>query len=87
VSLNPPPPDFTLPHTAYHSDGYLFTAIRDGFPGSAMPAWNGKLTEGQEWDLVNAIRQYNRLTVAGATPPPFSALPTPTAPPTSTSTP
>lgn len=87
VSLNPPPPDFTLPHTAYHSDGYLFTAIRDGFPGSAMPAWNGKLTEGQEWDLVNAIRQYNRLTVAGATPPPFSTLPTPTAPPTSTSTP
>ena len=80
VSLNPPPPDFTLPHTAYHSDGYLFTAIRDGLPGSAMPAWGGKLTEPQEWDLVNAIRQYNRLTVAGATPPPFSTLPTPTAP-------
>jgi copper transport protein len=90
VSLNPPPPDFSLPHTAYHSDGYLFTAIRDGLPGSAMPAWSGKLTEGQEWDLVNAIRQYNRLTVAGATPPPFNTLPTPTTPaasPTPTITP
>lgn len=74
-TLNPPPPDFTLPHTAYHSDGYLFTAIRDGLPGSAMPAWGGKLTEGQQWDLVNAVRQFNRLTVAGATPPPFSTLP------------
>jgi len=80
ASLNPPPPDFTLPHTAYHRDGYLFTAIRQGLPGSSMPAWGGKLTEAQEWDLVNAIRQYNRLTVAGATPPPFSAFPTSTTP-------
>ena len=78
VTLRLPPPDLTLPHTAYHSDGYLFAAIRDGFPGSPMPAWGGTLTEAQEWDLVNAIRQYNPLTVAGATPPPPDILPPPT---------
>ena len=80
AALRPPPPDLTLPHTASHSDGYLFAAIRDGFPGSSMPAWGGELTEAQEWDLVNAIRQYNPLTVAGATPPPGTP-PTPPATP------
>lgn len=70
ASLNPRPPDFSLPHTAYHSDGSLYNTIHHGSPGSAMPAWGSKLTESQQWDLVNAIRQFNRLTAAGATPAP-----------------
>ncbi len=76
ATLNPRPPDMTQPHTAYHSDGYLYNAIRDGFPGSAMPAWGDTFSDPEKWDLVNYLRQLNRLTAGGATPPPVSALPT-----------
>ncbi len=76
TTLNPRPPDLTQPHTAYHSDGYLFNAIRDGFPGSAMPAWGDTFSEPEKWDLVNYLRQFNRLTANGATPPPVTSLPT-----------
>jgi len=87
TTLNPRPPDFTQPHTAYHSDGYLFNAIRDGFPGSAMPAWGNTFSDPEKWDLVNYIRQFNRLTAAGATPPPVTSLPTAVPPTVPTVTP
>jgi copper transport protein len=87
ATLNPRPPDFTQPHTAYHSDGYLFNAIRDGFPGSAMPAWGDTFSDPEKWDLVNYIRQFNRLTAAGATPPSVTSLPTAVPPTVPTVTP
>lgn len=87
TTLNPRPPDFTQPHTAYHSDGYLFNAIKDGLPGSAMPAWNDTFSDPEKWDLVNYIRQFNRLTAAGATPPPVTSLPTAVPPTVPTVTP
>lgn len=87
TTLNPRPPDFTQPHTAYHSDGYLFNAIKDGFPGSAMPAWDSKFSDPEKWDLVNYLRQFNRLTAAGATPPPVTSLPTAVPPTVPTATP
>ena len=59
----------TQPHTAYHTDGYLFNAITNGFPGSAMPAWGDTFTEREKWDMVNYMRQFNALTAKGATPP------------------
>jgi copper transport protein len=76
-TLNPRPPNMTQPHTAYHSDGYMFNAITNGFPGSAMPAWGDTFTEREKWDLVNYLRQFNPLTASGATPPAFGQLPTP----------
>ena len=75
ATLNPRPPNMALPHTAYHSDGYLYNSIVNGFPGSAMPAWGDTFTEREKWDLVNYIRQFNPLTASGATPPPFTSLP------------
>ncbi|MFN8516724.1 MAG: CopD family protein [Chloroflexia bacterium] len=82
-TLNPRPPNMADPHTAYHTDGYLYNAITNGFPGSEMPAWGDTFTERQKWDLVNYIRQFNPLTANGATPPPstppdlHAARPTP----------
>ena len=75
-TLNPRPPNFAQAHTAYHTDGYLYNAIVNGFPGSAMPAWGSTFTDRQKWDTVNYIRQFNTLTAGGATPPPFNQLPT-----------
>ncbi len=75
ATLNPRPPDMAQPHTAYHSDGYLFNAITNGFPRTTMAAWDGALTVNARWDLVNYLRQFNTLTANGATPPPFNHLP------------
>src|SRR5439155_9544764 len=83
--LNPRPPDFTQPHTAAHSDGYLFNIISNGSPGSAMPSWRGQLSEAERWDLVNYIRSLNPLTAAGgsrATPTPQASPPAQPTPPT-----
>lgn len=78
ATLNPRPPDVTQPHTAYRSDGYLFHASTNGFPGTSMAAWGGTMSIDERWDLVNYLRQFNRLTVNGATPSPFNLLPTAT---------
>lgn len=69
ATLNPRPPDMSQPHTAAHSDGYLFNVITNGSPGSAMPAWGGQLNERERWDLVNYLRSLNPLT-AGTAPAP-----------------
>ncbi len=57
LSLNPRPADLTL-HTApgVHPDGQLFLWISQGYPGSAMPAFESLLSEEQRWNLVNYIR-------------------------------
>ena len=54
VALNPPPA--SLPsHVPLHSDGDIFAFISAGFPGSAMPAFKGTLTDEQIWHLVNYL--------------------------------
>ncbi|HEU5330522.1 MAG TPA: copper resistance protein CopC, partial [Thermomicrobiales bacterium] len=79
ASLNPRPVNFTLPHTASHSDGYLFNIITDGSPGSAMPSWQGTFNDQQRWDLVNYLRTLNPLTnpelAASGTPTPATPAP------------
>lgn len=59
ATLNPRPPDMTQPHSASHTDGYLFNIITRGSSGSAMPAWNGRLSESERWDLVNYVRTFS----------------------------
>ena len=55
VGLNPPPA--SLPsHVPLHSDGELYAFVEAGFPGSAMPAFRGTLTDEQVWNLVNYLR-------------------------------
>ncbi len=87
ATLNPRPPNMAEQHTAYHTDGYLYNAILNGLPGSAMPAWGDTFTASQRWDLVNYLRQFNPLTANGATPPPVNRLPTQAPPSLPTVTP
>ncbi len=57
LALNPHPADLTL-HAipGVHTDGQLYEWITNGYPGSAMPAFQRKLTDEQRWSLVNFIR-------------------------------
>ena len=55
VALEPAPKNLAqLSKTA--GDDYLFWRISTGRPGSAMPPWNGVLSEDQIWQVVAFIR-------------------------------
>ena len=54
-TLPAPPANFRV-HVPFHPDGVLFTWISDGIRGTGMPAWSGKLSERERWDLVNFLR-------------------------------
>jgi mono/diheme cytochrome c family protein len=41
-----------------HTDAQLFDWISNGFPGAAMPAWKGSLSDTDRWNLVNFIRTF-----------------------------
>jgi copper transport protein len=60
VTLNPRPADLSI-HTepGVHPDGQLFVWISEGFPGSAMPAFQNLLAEEDQWHLVNYIRTFS----------------------------
>jgi mono/diheme cytochrome c family protein/uncharacterized membrane protein len=57
LTLNPRPADLSL-HAVpgVHTDGQLYEWITNGFPGSVMPVFSGRLTEEERWNLVNYIR-------------------------------
>jgi copper transport protein len=55
-SLNPRPSDLIL-HVPLHTDADLENWIANGFPGSAMPAFQDQLTEDQRWDVLNYLKQ------------------------------
>lgn len=59
AGLNPPPADLRS-HVPLHGDGQLFQFISGGFPGSAMPAFNGKMSDTQMWNLVNYLRSLSQ---------------------------
>ncbi|MFL5803186.1 MAG: c-type cytochrome [Roseiflexaceae bacterium] len=67
VGLNPRPADFTQHMVpGKHTDGQVFLWIKDGFPGTAMPAWSTRLSEEQIWQLVTYLRTFGQApTVAG----------------------
>ena len=83
AGISPRPADFTqhmIP--GKHTDGQTFLWIKNGFPGTAMPAWGQRLTDEQIWQLVTYIRTFGRNTVTvGATSLP-TAQPSPVAPTT-----
>lgn len=54
-TLNPQPVDLTV-HVGLHPDGILWGWITYGIPRTAMPAWKGRLTDTQRWDIVNFLR-------------------------------
>jgi mono/diheme cytochrome c family protein len=54
-SLQPPPADLRV-HTPLHPDRQIYAFIAQGFPGSAMPAFSGRLSETQMWSVVHYLR-------------------------------
>lgn len=77
AGLNPRPVDFAQ-HMVQgkHTDGQVFLWIKNGFPNTAMPAWGGRLTDEQIWQLVRYLRTYGQ--AAPATQPtsaPQAAVP------------
>lgn len=78
LSLNPRPSDFTQHMAAgKHTDEQILLWIRDGFPGSAMPAWGQRLSEPQMRQLVAYLRTFAPpASAAGAAPSPAADPPT-----------
>ena len=61
IGLNPRPGDFTqhmIP--GKHTDGQVFLWIKNGFPSTAMPAWDERLSEEQIWQLVTYLRTFGQ---------------------------
>jgi copper transport protein len=67
ASLNPKPADLHASHVDLHSDGDMYSWIKNGYPDSAMPGFGAKLSDEQIWQLVNYVRSL-RNPVAGARP-------------------
>lgn len=61
ASFRPPPADFGAGHTASHPDGDLYSWIQTGIAGSAMPAFEDKLSDEETWHLVNYVRRLGAL--------------------------
>ena len=77
VGLNPRPGDLTLHMLpGKHTDGQVFLWIRDGYPGTAMPAWRDRLSEEQIWQVVTYLRTFGQPAAAA---PDGTAAPTATA--------
>lgn len=57
ATLDPPPFDLNV-HVPLHADGDLFGFIKNGIPGTAMPAQRDILGDEQMWDLVNFLRTF-----------------------------
>jgi mono/diheme cytochrome c family protein len=54
--LRPRPSDLRVHMAAGHTDGQLFYWISEGFPGTAMPAFRGTLSEQERWHVLNFLR-------------------------------
>jgi Tol biopolymer transport system component/mono/diheme cytochrome c family protein len=82
VGLNPRPADFSQHMVpGKHTDGQVFLGIKNGFPGTAMPAWSGRLSDEQIWQLVTYLRTFGQNGVPSSAPllgtaAPPQALPT-----------
>jgi mono/diheme cytochrome c family protein len=58
VALNPRPADFRVHMEAGHSDGELYAWVAKGVPGTAMPAFEDRLSETDRWHIINYIRGF-----------------------------
>ncbi|HET9224668.1 MAG TPA: LpqB family beta-propeller domain-containing protein [Roseiflexaceae bacterium] len=86
AGLNPRPADFSQHMVAgKHTDGQVFLWIKNGFPGTAMPAWSGRLSDEQIWQVVTYVRTFGQSAAAAGgaqsgTAAPAQQLPTQTQP-------
>jgi copper transport protein len=55
-TLRPRPADLQY-HVSQHTEGQLYWWISKGFPGTAMPAWEDRLSEEDRWNVLNYVVQ------------------------------
>jgi copper transport protein len=58
ASLRPRPADFRVHMAAGHTDGELFAWLSKGVPGTAMPSFEGQISETDRWHIINFIRGF-----------------------------
>ncbi len=73
TNLNPKPADLTI-HAPLHTDGDLYWWVTNGISGTAMPAWESRLTDLQRWQVVTYVKS----TFGANSPTPAPAAPTTT---------
>jgi mono/diheme cytochrome c family protein/Tol biopolymer transport system component len=77
IGLAPRPADFTqhmIP--GKHTDGQVFLWVKNGYPGSAMPAWGERLSDEQIWQVVTYLRTFGQPAVVAAGAQPTAQPPT-----------
>jgi mono/diheme cytochrome c family protein len=77
AGLAPHPADLTqhmIP--GKHTDGQVFLWIKQGFPGTAMPAWGDRLDDRQIWQIIAYLRSFAQPVAATVAIPPTPPLPT-----------
>ncbi len=57
-ALDPRPADFTLPHFETHTDAELESTIKNGVPGTGMPAFRSRLSDQRIRDVIAYLRQF-----------------------------
>jgi mono/diheme cytochrome c family protein len=67
--MQPPPADFSEPHTRAHDDATLVYWVRHGKQGTAMPAFGGKLSDDEIAAVLSYITRQQR-EMDAATPVP-----------------
>jgi copper transport protein len=87
ANLSPPPANLLVGHAIYHADAEFFNWIRNGKPGTAMPAFSGTLTDEQIWSSINYIRSLQQKTAEATAAVETPASPVPASGGTPTSTP
>lgn len=55
AGMDPPPADFSQPHTQVHSDEDLISWVRNGKQGTAMPGFDGTLSDVQIRDVLSYV--------------------------------
>jgi mono/diheme cytochrome c family protein/methionine-rich copper-binding protein CopC len=69
TGMQPPPADFSAPHTRAHDDATLIYWVRNGKQGTAMPAFAGKLSDEEIAAVLSYIARQQR-EMDAATPVP-----------------
>jgi mono/diheme cytochrome c family protein len=66
--MNPPPANLLEGHALFHSDAEYFNWIRNGKPGTAMPAFSETLTDEQIWSTIHYLRTLQQQEAEGVAP-------------------
>lgn len=56
AALNAPPADLTADHVDDHTDGDIFWWLTHGMAGTAMPGFEGTLSDTERWQLIRFVR-------------------------------